>query len=71
MLLTASCDAFQFGLSIGLSDQVHLIETEGLITQGLRPGGTDCSNRSNRIRYHVFDTSTDTELKRQTPNVQP
>jgi hypothetical protein len=61
-------------LSVGLNSQVYLIEIEGPFTQESRPGRTfgesvgatlkmDNSDWSNGIRYHIFDTRSDTEFK--------
>jgi len=61
-------------LSVGLTGQVYLHESEGLSTQGLRPGRSsrdlvvgifalNSSDWSNALRYHNFDTRTDTEFK--------
>jgi hypothetical protein len=54
-------------LSVGLTSQVYLLDIEGLFTQGSRPGrisgesvgwtfALDCSDWSNGLRYHFFDT---------------
>ena len=62
-----------FKQSVNLTSQVYLLETEGLFTQGSRPGRTvggsvggifemDCSDWSNGIQYQIFDTRPDTEL---------
>ena len=64
-------------LSVGLTCQAYLLETDGLFTQGSRPGRTvgesvggmlktDSSDWhwSNGIRYHnIFDTRPDTEFE--------
>jgi len=60
-------------LSVGVTCHPYLLETEGLFTQGWRPGRTvgesvggifemDSSDWSNGIRYHTFDTRPDTEF---------
>ena len=67
-----------FKLSVGgtTTSPSYLLETEGLFTQGSRPGRTVgesvggilemySSDWSNGIRYHVFDTRPDTEFKPQ------
>ena len=57
-----------------MTGHVYLLETEGLFTQGKRPGRTagervggifemDRSDWSNGIRYHTFDTRPDAEFK--------
>ena len=67
-------DALTLKLSVGRTCPVHLLEIEGLLTQGSRPGRTsgesvggifemDSSDWSNGIRHHVFDTRPDTEFK--------
>jgi hypothetical protein len=61
-------------LSVGRTSPSYLLEIEGLLTQGSRPGRTfgesmsenfelDSSGWSNGIRYHIFDTRPDTEFK--------
>ena len=51
----------------------EILEIEGLLTQGLRPGRTlgesvdgtsemDSSGWSNGIRYHMFDTRPNTDF---------
>ena len=61
-------------LSVGLTSQAYLLETEGLFTQGSRPGrtvggsvggfsGMDCSDWSNGIQDQIFYTRPDTEFK--------
>jgi hypothetical protein len=63
-----------FKLSVGLTCQAYLLEIDGLLTQGSRPGrtvggsvggfsGMDCSDWSNGIQYQIFDTRPDTEFK--------
>jgi hypothetical protein len=70
----AVVDLRGFKLSVGLTSQVYHLGTEGLFTQGLRPGRTVggsvggiyemyCSDWSNGIHYQVFDTRPDTEFK--------
>jgi len=60
-------------LSVGLTCQAYLLEIDGLLTQGSRPGrtvggsvggfsGMDCSDWSNGIQYQIFDTRPDTEF---------
>jgi len=62
--------------SVGLTGQVHLLEIEGLCTQGSRPGRNagrsvggivelDSSDWANGIQYQTFDTRPDTEFKRR------
>ena len=61
-------------LSVGVTCHPYHLETEGLFTQGWRPGRTfgesvggilemDSSDWSNGIRYHIIDTRPDTEFK--------
>ena len=61
-------------LSVGVTCHAYLLEIEGLFTQGSRPGRTvgewvggiiemDSSDWSNGIRYHTFETRSDTEFK--------
>jgi hypothetical protein len=63
-----------FKRSVGRTCPFYLLEIEGLLTQGSRPGRTfgesvggilemDSSDWSNGIRHHVFDTRSDTEFK--------
>jgi len=63
-----------FKLSVGVTCHAYLLEIEGLFTQGSRPGRTvgewvggiiemDSSDWSNGIRYHTFETRSDTEFK--------
>jgi len=60
-------------LSVGVTCNANLLEIEGTLTQGLRPGRTfresvggifetDSYDRSNGLRYHTFDTTPDTEF---------
>jgi len=60
-------------LSVGRACPFYLLEIEGLLTQGSRPGRTfgesvggilemDSSDWSSGIRHHVFDTRSDTEF---------
>ena len=64
----------EFKLSVGRTCPVYLLEIEGLLTQGSRPGrtfgesvggilGMDSSDWSNGIRHHVFDIRPDNEFK--------
>ena len=64
----------QLKLSVGRTCPFYVLEIEGLLTQGSRPGRTfgesvggilemDSSDWSNGIRHHVFDTRSDTEFK--------
>jgi len=64
---------FQLRLSVGVTCHPYLLETEGLFTQGWRPGRsfgepvggileTDSSDWSNGIRYDTVDTRSDTEF---------
>ena len=57
-----------------MTGHAYLLEIEGLFTHGSRPGRTfgesvggilemDSSDWSNGIRYHIFDTRPDTEVK--------
>ena len=57
-----------------MTGHAYLLEIEGLFTQGSRPGRTVgewvggmfamvSSNWSNGIRYHTFDTRSDTEFQ--------
>jgi hypothetical protein len=66
-----------FTLSVSVPGNAYLLEIEGLLTQGSRPGWTvgesvggnfkmDSSDWSNGIRYHVFDTTSDTEFNSRT-----
>ena len=59
--------------SVGGTCPSYLLEIDGLLTQGWRPGRTfgesvggilemDSSDWSNGIRHHVFDTRPDTEF---------
>jgi hypothetical protein len=61
-------------LSVGLTGHAEILEIEGLLSQGYRPGRTvaesvggsfemDGSDWSNGIQYQVFDTRPDTEFK--------
>jgi len=61
-------------LSVGRRCPVYLLEIEGLLTEGSRPGRTigesvggilemDSSDWLNGIRYQTFDTRPDTEFK--------
>ena len=63
-----------FKLSVGRTCPFYLLEIEGLLTQGSRPGRTfgesvggvlemDSSDWSSGIRHHVFVTRSDTEFK--------
>ena len=63
-------------LSVGGTSPSDLLEIEGLVTQGSRPGRSagylvggifalDGSDWSNGLRYHNFDTKPDTEFKPQ------
>jgi len=65
-------------LSVGVTCHPYLLETEGLFTQGWRPGRTfgesvgaisemDSSDWSSGIRYHTFVTRPDTEFKSSCP----
>jgi hypothetical protein len=65
-------------LSVGGTGPSDLLEIEGLLTQGLRPGRTDgqpvggifktdSSDWSNGIRYHIFDTIPNTKFKPSVP----
>jgi len=60
-------------LSVGLTCQAYLLEIDGLLTQGSRPGrtvggsvggfsGIHCSDWSNGIQYQIFDNRPDTEF---------
>jgi len=62
-------------LSVGVTGNPDLLETNGLFTQGSRPGRSFCdsvggifemgsSDWSHGIRYHIFDTKLDTEFER-------
>ena len=68
-------------LSVGLTRQAYLLEIDGLLTQGWRPGRTVggsvggiyemyCSDWSNGIQYQVFDTRPDTEFKSTYPQTR-
>jgi hypothetical protein len=62
-------------LSVGVTRNACLLETEGLFTQGWQPPGwtfgesvggiyeMGSSDWSNGIRYHIFVTRPDTEFK--------
>jgi hypothetical protein len=61
-------------LSVGVTGHAEILEIEGLLTQGSRPGRTfgesvgeviemGSSDWSNGIRNHIFDTSSNTEFK--------
>jgi hypothetical protein len=61
-------------LSVGVTGHPYLLESDGLFTEGWRPGRTfgksvgvifalDCSDWSNSLPYHKFDTRPDTEFK--------
>jgi len=70
-------DAYEYSsvkLSVGVTCYAYLLEIDDLSTQGSRPGRTfgksvggifeiGSSDLSNGIRYHTFDTRSDTELK--------
>ena len=76
-MLATSSNAFESSflrLSVGVTRHAYLLETDGLFTQGSQPGRTfgksvggifeiGSSDWSNRIRYHIFDTTSDTEFK--------
>ena len=58
-----------------MTSHAEILEIEGLVTQGSRPGRTvgesvggiletDSSDWSNGIRYHIFVTRSDTEFKK-------
>ena len=62
-------------LSVGVTCYADSLETEGLFTQESRPVrisagrrvrmfDLECSDWSNGLRYHNFDTISDTEFKR-------
>ena len=61
-------------ISVGVTSHPDLLEIDGLFTQGWQTGRTsgesvggmfemDSSNWSKGIRYHIFDTRSDTEFK--------
>ena len=61
-------------LSVERTCPFYLLEIEGLLTEGSRPGRTfgesvggilemDSCDWSSGIRYHVFDSRSDTEFK--------
>ena len=64
---------FALKLSVGVTSHPHLLEIEGLLTQGSRPGPTsgesvggmfemDSSDWSSGIQYHTFVTRSDIEF---------
>ena len=64
---------FRLKLSVGRTILFHLLEIEGLFTQGWRPGRTvgasvggiseiDSADWSNVIRHHTLDTRSDTDF---------
>jgi len=68
-------------LSVGMTGQVYLLETEGLFTQGSRPGRTvdgsvggvfltDFRDWSNGIQYQIFDTRPDTKFNFMSEHLQ-
>ena len=73
----------QLKFCVGRTSSSDLLETEGLVTQGSRPGrsagylvggrfGLDGSDWSNGLQYHIFDTKPGTEFKlRKVTNVKP
>jgi len=61
-------------VSVGVTCDAYLLELGGPFTYGSRPGRTvgesvgrifqmDCSDWSDGIRYHIFDTRPDTDFK--------
>ena len=64
----------QLKLSVGVPGNADLLGIEGLFNQGLRPVRRvgrwvfemHSSDWSNGIRYHVFDTRSDSEFKNLT-----
>jgi len=67
-------------LTVGGTSPFDLLEIEGLVTQGPRPGRSagylvggifalDGHDWSNGLRYHNFDTKPDTEFKSRNESV--